>query len=164
MIGVTGYMEKLPIQSKKKIAAVIAMAATTILGFEGYKSVPYLDSVNKPTVCIGHTGGVDMGRIYSKAECDELMRGDLGKAFQAVDRCIHVPLSDQTKAALASFTFNVGGTALCSSTLAVRLNRGEGAPACDELLKWVYAGGRKVAGLLKRRQFERELCIEGFQT
>lgn len=142
---------------------VIALTVALVGWFEGREMVPYLDPVAIPTVCTGHTGpDVIMGRIYSTAECDALLAGDLGKAFAAVDRNVRVPLAPETRAALASFTFNVGEGALRSSTLLRKLNEGQGARACDELLRWTYAGGRQLAGLVKRRQAERELCIEGF--
>ncbi|MGC8979171.1 glycoside hydrolase family protein [Caldisericum sp.] len=31
----------------------------------------------------------------------------------------------------------------------------------DEFLQWVWAGGRKLKGLVKRRKEERELFLEG---
>jgi lysozyme len=30
---------------------------------------------------------------------------------------------------------------------------------CDDLLKFVYAGGMKLPGLVRRRQEERALCL-----
>ncbi|HUD52794.1 lysozyme [Parvibaculum sp.] len=145
-------------------AGAVALAVATVGYFEGTKPTPYLDPIGIPTVCTGHTGNVEMGRTYSKAECDALLAGDLGKAFADVARCTRVRLGEPTRAALASFAFNVGGGAYCRSTLARRINAGEGAPACDELLRFVYAGGKKLPGLVKRRAAERELCIEGFRS
>ena len=130
--------------------------------FEGRELVPYFDPVGIPTVCMGHTGNVDMSRIYSDIECDGLLAGDLGVAFRAVDRWLRVPVGIQTRAALASFTFNAGETNFKNSTLLRKLNAGAGASACDELSRWVYAKGRKLTGLVNRREAERELCIAGF--
>ena len=155
-----------PLLRKRLIAGgtgALAIAAATVGYFEGYQPKPYLDPVSIPTVCTGHTGNVDMGHVYSKEECDKLLQGDLGKAFASVATCTHVRLSENTMAALASFTFNVGERTYCKSTMVKRLNAGEKEPACDELLRFVYAGGQKLPGLVKRRQAERELCIEGFR-
>lgn len=57
-----------------------------------------------------------------------------------------------------SFTFNVGGQALCNSTLAKRINAGQLPGACAELSKWVYSRGIKLPGLVKRREAERAIC------
>lgn len=143
----------------------MALTVALVGWFEGRELVPYLDPVAIPTVCVGHTGpDVTMGRVYSNAECDKLLAGDLGVAFRAVDRNVRVPLGPETRAALASFTFNVGERALKGSTLLRRLNAGEGARACDELMRWTYAKGKQLAGLVKRREAERELCIAGFKS
>lgn len=143
-------------------AGALALAVATVGYFEGTKPTPYLDPVGIPTVCTGHTGNVDMGRTYSKAECDRLLAGDLGTAFAIVKSCVRVPLADKTQAALASFAFNVGGGTFCKSSIARKLNAGEGAKACENLNLYVYAKGKKLPGLVKRRAAERELCIEGF--
>lgn len=151
-----------PLLSRAALGGAVALAIALVTFFEGWVPKPYLDPVGIPTVCVGHTGGVRVDHMYSKAECDALLKADLGIAFAAVDRCTRVPLPEATRAALASFAFNAGGGAYCSSTLARRLNGGEGVGACDELLKWTKAGGRVVAGLVTRRQAERALCIAGF--
>lgn len=140
----------------------MAIAAAVVIWFEGIETKPYLDPVSIPTVCVGHTTAVDMGRTYTEAECEELLRMDLATAFAAVDRLVRVPIGDETRAALASFVFNVGSGAFQRSTLLQRLNAGHGAAACDELLRWTYAGGRQLPGLVKRRAAERELCRAGF--
>lgn len=145
-------------------AGALGIAAATVGYFEGYQPKPYLDPVAIPTVCTGHTGNVDMARTYSKAECDRLLAGDLGTAFAIVKSCVRVPLTDKTQAALASFAFNVGGGTFCKSSIVRRLNAGEGAAACDSLTRYVYASGKKLPGLVKRRAAERELCIEGFKN
>jgi hypothetical protein len=40
-----------------------------------------------------------------------------------------------------------------------KLNSGDHAGACDELLKWVYAKGIKLKGLETRRGVERQWCM-----
>lgn len=142
-----------------------AMGITLVLlpYLEGERNHPYLDVAGIETVCVGHTGHIEQ-RTYSPDECRAILNHDLQSAFGEIDRDVKVPLSPKTKAALASFTFNVGNRAFRNSTLLRRINAGEGAAACDELMRWTYAGGRKVAGLSRRRIVERDLCIEGFQS
>jgi lysozyme len=45
--------------------------------------------------------------------------------------------------------------------MARKANAGDMRGACDALLLWNRVGGREVAGLTKRRQRERELCLKG---
>jgi lysozyme len=70
-------------------------------------------------------------------------------------------LTDKEHAAYLSFTYNLGVGAFSKSTLLKKLNQKEFEAACKELDKWVYAGGKKLNGLVKRRAAEREMCLEG---
>ena len=72
-------------------------------------------------------------------------------------RLITAPLSNGQFDALVSFTFNLGAGALQRSTLRRKVNREEHADVPAELMKWVWAGGRKLKGLVKRRQAEASL-------
>lgn len=81
-------------------------------------------------------------------------------AERAVLRLISVPLTDGQFDALVSFTFNLGAGALQRSTLRRKMNRGEAEDVPAEFMKWVWAGGRKLKGLIKRRCAEALL----FQT
>ena len=146
-----------------KRAAAVTILLALIPALEGRRNIPYPDVVNVETVCDGHTGNIE-NRPYSDAECDDLLKQDLTTSLDAVGRCTQVDLTPKTIAALASFTFNVGADAFCKSTLAKKINAGYGAKACYEMDRWVYAGHRVIKGLKRRRDVERALCIEGFQT
>lgn len=135
-----------------------ALAVLLVKHFEGKRTVAYLDAPGVPTICYGHTQGVRLGQLLTEAECDELLKGDLGQAFAAVDRHVTVPLSDTRRAALASFVYNVGETQFVRSTLLRQLNAGEDARACAELSRWVVSQGQVLPGLVKRRAIERQLC------
>ncbi|MGT2493155.1 lysozyme [Cupriavidus basilensis] len=112
-------------------AAAIAIAAPFVAYFEGYRPVAYLDPVAIPTICYGHTAGVRLGQMKTKAECDELLRADLGQALAHVDRLATVRMPDTRRAALASFVYNVGPTAFAGSTLLRKLNAGDAVGACN---------------------------------
>ncbi|MGQ8785590.1 lysozyme, partial [Proteus mirabilis] len=90
--------------------------------------------------------------------CDALLQNDFIKTQQQVDALIKVPLDDYTKAALYSFAFNVGTTTFARSTLLKKLNAGDRAGACEEIKRWVYAGGKVWRGLVSRREAESVLC------
>jgi lysozyme len=79
-----------------------------------------------------------------------------------------VPLAQHEYDALVSFSYNVGSSAFCQSTLVRKLNKGNYAGACTELLRWRFFKGKDCAapenarlcgGLAKRRQAEYRQCI-----
>ena len=90
----------------------------------------------------------------TQAEATELLRKNVRIAERAVLRLISVPLADGKFDALASFTFNLGAGALQRSTLRRKVNRGEHKTVPAELMKWVWAVGKELLGLVRRRQAE----------
>ena len=83
-----------------------------------------------------------------------MLQVDVGVAERAVLRLITVPLTDAQFDALVSFTFNLGAGALQRSSLRRKVNREEHADVPAEFMKWVWAGGRKLKGLVSRRAAE----------
>lgn len=142
-------------------AGALSIATAVVSYYEGYEPTAYRDPVGIATICYGHTATARMGQTLSQAECTDLLQADLGTAFAAVDRRAQVDLPPPTRAALASFVYNVGEGNFARSTLLRKLNAGDLRGACHELSRWVYAGGRKLNGLVKRRATERKLCLEG---
>jgi hypothetical protein len=68
---------------------------------------------------------------------------------------------EQQLKAVASLAQNIGVSTYCSSTVAARIRSGGWRDACDEFLRWNKAGGRVLAALIRRRNFERALCLDG---
>jgi lysozyme len=85
---------------------------------------------------------------------EELLRRDVETAEKAVLRLIHVPLSDGQFSALVPFVFNLGAGSLQRSTLRRKVNRDEYDAVPAEFRRWVWAGGRKLKGLMRRREVE----------
>ncbi|MBB3142208.1 lysozyme [Halomonas organivorans] len=139
----------------------MALAAIIVPQFEGTELGSYRDAVGVWTVCTGHTATAGPGQHKTPAECRELLESDLGVALDAVDRSVKVEIAPATRAALVSFTFNLGAGALRRSTLLEKLNAGDIVGACNELPRWIYAGGQRLRGLARRRAAERDLCLEG---
>lgn len=152
------------LKSKIAIAATtgaLSMATAVVSYYEGYKPTAYRDPVGIPTICYGHTATARLGQTLSQEECTALLETDLGAAFHAVDTRVRVELPPSTRAALASFVYNVGEGAFARSTLLRKLNAGQMHAACYELDRWVYANGHRLNGLVTRRATERELCLAG---
>lgn len=130
--------------------------------FESFCATVYRCPAGKPTIGYGHVilPGEQFG-IITEAEAIELLRRDLAIAEAAVRRLITVPLTQSQFDALVSFTFNVGEGSLKKSTLRLRVNQGNWAQAKRELLRWVYADGKKLKGLVVRREAEAGLTGVG---
>ncbi|MDU5837745.1 MAG: lysozyme [Pantoea sp.] len=129
-------------------------------GVEGRVYEPYKDVAGVWTVCDGHAGtDIIKGKKYTDRECDRLLWNDLQPVKKTVDGLVKVPLNEYQRAALYSFTYNVGSGAFSKSTLLKKLNAGDQDGACEELRRWVYAGGMKFRGLMNRRDMERSMCL-----
>jgi len=127
--------------------------------FEGFRACPYQDAAGVWTIGCGHTGP-DVGRdslCISETEAENLLREDVRSAEGAVNRHVNVPLSQDQFDALVSFTYNLGGGALERSTLLDKINARDYEGAAQEFPRWVYAGGRKLDGLVRRRKAEERL-------
>ncbi|QXI40426.1 lysozyme [Pseudomonas xantholysinigenes] len=142
-------------------AGSLAMATVLVSHFEGRSLVAYIDPVGIPTICYGSTAGVKLGQTKTPEECQALLAGELGQACASVDRLVRVQLPPARRAALCSFVYNAGANAFATSTMLRKLNAGDARGACAQLDRWVYAGGKQLGGLVKRRQAERELCEVG---
>lgn len=141
-------------------AGVLSVAAPLVMLFEGVERQTYMDPVGIPTICFGHTATAKPGMTASTAECKALLQDDMRVALSGVASCVHRELEPHQWAALTSWAFNVGSAAACRSTMVRQINAG--APAevwCEQLPRWVYAGGRKLTGLERRRDAERALCL-----
>ena len=129
--------------------------------FEGFQPEIYVCPAGWPTIGYGHVvrdherdrfaDGID------EAEAEDLLRRDVEFAERAVLRLIRVPLEDGRYDALGSFAFNLGAGALQRSTLRRKVNRGEHDAVPAEFGRWVWAGGRKLKGLVRRREAEAQI-------
>ena len=101
-------------------------------------------------------------RILTMGEVDAILAQDLGRFERGVARLCPAAVGHQGRFdALVSFAFNVGLGNLQRSSLRMKTNRGEFEEAADEFMKWTKAGGRVLPGLVKRRQDERALYLNG---
>ena len=129
--------------------------------FEGFSANTYICPAGYKTIGYGHVikRGEDFSSGISFDAAMQLLKRDVMVAERAVCRLIYVPLTDNQLAALVSFTFNLGAGVLQRSTLRRKVNRQQHDAVPSELLRWVYAGGRKLSGLVKRRAAEATLYM-----
>ncbi|KTF10577.1 glycosyl hydrolase [Pseudoalteromonas sp. H103] len=141
------------------VTGVLALTGVMVAEFEGEVRTGYVDPVGVVTACFGHTQTAELGKTYTEKECLNLFAMDLGDHNEQLLRAVNISLTTSEHAAYMSFHYNVGAGNFRSSTLLKYLNNGERVKACNELQRWVYADGRKLPGLVKRRELERQLCL-----
>ncbi|CAI1890856.1 lysozyme [Serratia ficaria] len=127
--------------------------------FEGLRLAAYRCPANVWTIGYGHTAGVQPGNVITEREADSFLRLDIAESVRAVNRLVKVPLTSNQFDALASFVFNFGCANFRTSTLLKKLNYGDYAGAADEFLRWVNVGGKRLAGLERRRMAENALFL-----
>ncbi|MGJ7529869.1 lysozyme [Variovorax sp. GB1P17] len=151
--------------SKKTLAAAVGAPVAAILlsvvpSLEGTILRGYRDPIGIVTACTGHTLTAVLGKPYTREECTKLLQEDLLTHADGVLACTP-SLAGQTGplSAAVSFAFNVGTGAYCRSTMARKFNAGDVQGGCMELYRWTYAGGKQLAGLVRRRGIEADLCL-----
>lgn len=153
----------------QRIGGAMAIATALAAGFEGLRQTVYSDpGPGVATVCYGHTGNVDVAKVYTLAECKALLSSDMLQAVEIVEACWPNRLPVKSLAAFADLTYNVGPRAVCDVTgskLAAALAMGDIEAACRQLPRWSKARVAGVPvelpGLVKRRAREMALCLEG---
>lgn len=125
-----------------------------VKGFEGLRLTAYKDSAGVVTIGYGHTGEVMNGQRITESQAEEYLRHDLQMAGRQVNR-LGVAKTQGQFDALTDFVFNLGIGQLRSSTLLRKIRAGAGSADIErEFRRWVYAGGRRLNGLVKRREWE----------
>lgn len=109
------------------------------------------------TIGWGHTAGVRMGDTCTQEEADAWFAEDVVRFEQAVNAAVTVPLTQNEFDALVSFAYNVGVGAFRGSTLVRLLNNSDYEGAEKQFLRWTKQAGNELAGLVRRRNAERDL-------
>lgn len=142
--------------------SALAVSASLLVGVvlhEGYRETTYSDSVGVPTIGPGRTGGVKPGQHTTVERELVLLLNDLDWRKREIAACVKVPLYQWELDAAMSLAYNIGVKAFCGSTMVKRWNAGDYAGGCAEIRRWVYAGGKRLRGLVTRREAEYRLCM-----
>lgn len=143
------------------LEAAEEIAWTLIARWEGWRPRPYLCPAGVPTIGYGFTYYED-GRYVtlldapmSKERAHRLLTHLLRTKYM---RIAHIlcpgAVTPGQLAAVTDFCYNLGTGNLKNSTLRRRINAGEWDLVPDEFRKWVRAGGKKLNGLVLRREAE----------
>lgn len=137
----------------------LAALYTIIKQFEGCKLTPYICPAGVWTCGFGSTGpDVVPGKPWTMEYAEQRLQIDAAK-FARATLLLCPNLSGDSLSAIADFAYNLGIGRLKSSSLRRKLNAGDWDVAGDELRKWVNGGGRKLPGLVARREVERAILL-----
>ncbi|MES2983892.1 MAG: lysozyme [Pseudomonadota bacterium] len=137
--------------------ATSARGLQLIQDFEGFAAEPYRCPAGYWTIGYGHVLPSAVHAPVTRAMAQALLQEDVAIAEAAVGRLVARRLTQGQRDALVSFTFNLGAAALQRSTLRRVINRGEDEAVAGEFMRWVWADGRKLPGLVRRRAAEAAL-------
>lgn len=96
------------------------------------------------------------GRPWTQEYADARLASD-AQRFARGTIALCPALDGDRLAAIADFAYNLGLGRLQASTLRRRLNEGDMEGAKVELRKWVNGGGKRLPGLVLRREAEAAL-------
>ena len=131
-----------------------------LMVMEGCSLQAYKDAAGVPTIGYGHTKGVRMGDRITEYWALELLKKDVAEVEQQV-KALNVARTEGQLDALVSFAFNLGIGRLRDSTLLRVIRHGGKKSAIrQEFRRWVYACGKKLRGLEKRREWEAKRFFE----
>ena len=131
-----------------------------LMEMEGCRLEAYQDAAGVPTIGYGHTKNVRMGDRISEYWAKEMLREDIEEAEWLVKE-LGVAKTEGQLDALVSFVFNLGIGRLKRSTLLKTIREGGSkAQITKEFKRWVYADGKLLPGLVKRREWEARRFFE----
>jgi len=137
-------------------------AKELIKEFEGLSLKPYKCPGGYWTIGYGHRVPSDRPEI-SIEEAEMLLDKDIDCSIFTLRQTLGEKfdeLNENQQAALISFVFNIGASNFEKST--VRKLITENAPSKEiarEMRRWVYAGGKVLLGLVKRRKKEAAVFL-----
>lgn len=137
-----------------------------IMGWEGCRLTAYRCPGGVLTIGYGHTGSdVTPGLTISQQTADELFDKDLARVEDELQRWMHIDgvprLTQGQYDALVSFAYNLGVPRLRSSTLWRKVIMCPSDPSvAAEFMRWVNAGGKRMPGLVSRREQEAQIYYE----
>lgn len=141
-----------------------------IARFEGFDPELVNDDAGHCTIGFGHlvhlgpcdgSEPAEFQRGITRQRGLELLAQETSEVAEVVSRLVTVPLAQSQLDALVSFAFNVGQTSFASSTLLRLLNQGDYASVPAQIGRFVFAGGRRLPGLVARRAAEGRLFATG---
>ena len=127
---------------------------------EGFSAKPYLCPAGFWTIGYGVLCAKDTPPITRKQGEEQLyalLPKYAAQAYKLSPGLLGASVGRRT--AIIDFVFNCGVARYASSTLRRKVNAGDWVAASVEIQKWVWGGGKKLPGLVKRRAIESALLL-----
>lgn len=131
------------------------LVAEFIKPWEGFSPVPYVCPAGYWTIGYGQLCEPDHPRI-TREQGEEMLKAAV-PAYIAHALRLSPALTGDRLVAISSFVYNLGPTRYASSTLRRRVNEQDWEAARVEIRRWVFGGGKKLPGLVLRREAEAQL-------
>lgn len=123
--------------------------------YEGCRLMAYKCPAGVLTIGYGHTAGVKAGQTITQAQADKYLVDDVAKYEKNVNKYYEKYRWNQNEFdALVSFAFNIGS--IDQLTAGGTRTR---AQIADKITAYCKAGGKVLAGLVRRREAERKLFL-----
>jgi lysozyme len=121
--------------------------------------LPYDDGAGYLTIGFGHKilPGEKFDEPLLGEAAENLLRKDLEPKVQAANKAVRVPLYQWQWDSIFSLSFNIGTGNFAKSTLLRKVNLQEHKQVPAQFLRWKYAGGQVMRGLVWRREVEAGL-------
>ena len=124
--------------------------------FEGFSNTAYKCAGGVWTCGFGATKGITPTTRCTRSEAEQWLLRDIAPIEAYLNTIPEVNTQGQYDA-LVDFAYNLGLGNLKSSTLLRKIKAGASTKDIQEQFRrWVYAGGKKLAGLVKRREWEAQ--------
>ena len=145
-------------QSSIKMTSLQKKAFDVITKYEGWKPSTYVCPAGRKTIGWGFTSPETIRKgTLTRNEADKMLISYIDGLSSYLDGQVQVKLTENQKAALISFIYNVGRGNFESSTLLKKLNKRDFSGAAAEFSKWNKSKGKVLSGLTRRRADERAL-------
>ena len=133
--------------------------------FEGFRGEAYMCPAGVWTIGYGTTAAAGVGitpkpgmRI-SQAEAEKYLMAALENFADSISPSITAPINENEFGAFLSLAYNIGPGAFKKSTALSAFNSGDKAKAAKAILLWNKSNGKKLGGLVRRREAERKLFL-----
>lgn len=112
----------------------------------------------------GHYGDVHEGMEITEAEAQAKLEYEIGRYEKLLAETLQVSVSQGQWDALILLVFDKGIARIRGSSLVRFVNAGEFDKAAAEFSRWIEVAGRPNMHMIKRREAERRLFMQGSQV
>lgn len=150
-----------------QIQTAVELTVELCKKWEGFSAKPYICPAGYPTIGYGTVYKPDGTKVtmsdspISKETAEAWLRTEVLNTYMAgVLRASPTLIKDpQLLAAITDFAYNLGVARYRASTLRRRVDAEDYEGIATELRKWVFGGGKKLRGLVLRREDEIALFV-----